>query len=266
MKYSIYSSAGVLKTDFSPSANSTWSHKTMTENVLNLTFALNEYVALDVNDYIDIGTTRFKLIEPYKPTQKNKMHYEYNVKFYGMESQLKNIMCLKLVDASYESEYSLTDSPISHVQLIVDNINRIEGGDVWTVGDVIAGENKVVEYKNLKCFDALNTLVDAYETEWWIEGKTIHFCKCEQGTAVSLAYGAGLIDIDKEINNDTAFFTRLIPLGSTKNIVSSTYGFSRLQLPAGAKWVDKNTDLYGIIETTEEDTFADIFHCLLYTI
>ena len=55
------------------------------------------------------------------------------------------------------------------------------------------------------------------------------------------------------------FFTRLFPLGSTRNIDVSTYGSSRLQLPSRATFVDHNTDRYGVFEDSEEDAFAGIF-------
>ena len=61
-----------------------------------------------------------------------------------------------------------------------------------------------------------------------------------------------------ENSDDVKFFTRLIPLGSIRNIDRSRYGFSRLQLPDRAKYVDRNTD-YGLYEHVEEDAFAGIF-------
>ena len=40
-----------------------------------------------------------------------------------------------------------------------------------------------------------------------------------------------------ENSDSVKFFTRLIPLGSTKNIDPSRYGFSRLQLPDRSKYM-----------------------------
>ena len=61
-----------------------------------------------------------------------------------------------------------------------------------------------------------------------------------------------------ENSNDVKFFTRLIPLGSTKNIDRSRYGYSRLQLPDKSTYVDRNTQ-YGLYEYVEEVAFAEIF-------
>ncbi|MEI3467577.1 MAG: hypothetical protein V8Q76_01335 [Bacteroides intestinalis] len=58
-----------------------------------------------------------------------------------------------------------------------------------------------------------------------------------------------------ENSNDVKFFTRLIPLGSTKNIDRSRYGYSRLQLPDKSTYVDRNTQ-YGLYEYVEETAFA----------
>ena len=76
---------------------------------------------------------------------------------------------------------------------------------------------------------------------------------------MTLAYGRGLLNLTKEIADTDEFFTRLLPTGSTKNIVASKYGHTTLQLPDGKKWIDRNVDLYGIKEKWEEDAFADIF-------
>ena len=62
------------------------------------------------------------------------------------------------------------------------------------------------------------------------------------------------------------FFTRLFPLGSTRNIDATKYGYSRLQLPDRSIYVDKNVDLYGVKEETEETAFSEIFPKYIGTI
>ena len=55
------------------------------------------------------------------------------------------------------------------------------------------------------------------------------------------------------------FFTRLFPVGSSRNIEYGSYGHSRLQLPVGSKYAERNADRYGVVERYEEEAFADIF-------
>ena len=87
----------------------------------------------------------------------------------------------------------------------------------------------------------------------------INLTRCERGELVELGYLQGLTSlVQSENSDDVKFFTRLIPLGSTKNIDRSRYGYSRLQLPDKAKYVDRNTH-YGLFEHVEESAFSEIF-------
>lgn len=256
MEYKIYSQAGILKTSFDP-GSSTHVHEAMVDNVLNLSFTLNEYVSLDVNDYIDINADRFTLLEPYKPVVKNTKQYEYSVKFYGAESIAKKA---QLVDENYEPITAYYDTPSAQLQYIVNCINRVVGSNRYSVGAVVSSAAISVDYASgTNCFAALSVLAEAVGTEWWLDGIAFNLTKCEHSETITLGYGAGLLSLDKEINSDSSFFTRLIPLGSTKNIVKSTYGYSRLQLPGGIKYVDQNVSDYGIVEKVIEDAFADIY-------
>lgn len=76
---------------------------------------------------------------------------------------------------------------------------------------------------------------------------------------VELGYLQGLTNLAQEDNGEVKFFTRLFPLGSTRNIDATKYGYSRLQLPDRSLYVDKNVDLYGVKEETEETAFSEIF-------
>lgn len=76
---------------------------------------------------------------------------------------------------------------------------------------------------------------------------------------VELGYLQGLTNLAQEDNGEVKFFTRLFPLGSTRNIDATKYGYSRLQLPDRSLYVDKNVDLYGVKEETEETAFSEIY-------
>lgn len=83
---------------------------------------------------------------------------------------------------------------------------------------------------------------------------------------VELGYLQGLTNLAQEDNGEVKFFTRLFPLGSTRNIDATKYGYSRLQLPDRSLYVDKNVDLYGVKEETEETAFSEIFPKYIGTI
>ena len=258
MELKIYNQQGVLKATVSPSDSDRHVKEVMNDNVLNLSFTLYEYVRLGVNDYVDFDGERFTLLEDYKPEQNSTVEYVYNCKFYGIESELKKAKVLKLVDNENELSFSYDATAAEHLQLICDNINRIKGGNAWVIGEVVSTGNVNIEYDNIFCFDALSEIAKNFDTEWWIEGSTINLSRCEHGIAIPLGYGKGLKKLTRVANDTVPFFTRLYPLGSTRNIVQSDYGYKRLQLPGGVRYVEKNTYL-GIVEQSEENFFSGIY-------
>lgn len=258
MELKIYNQQGVFKTAVSPSDSDRHVKEVMNDNILNLSFTLYEYVELGVNDYVDFEGERFTLLEDYKPEQKSTVEYAYSCKFYGIESELKKAKVLKMVDGDDELSFSYDATAAEHLQLICDNINRIKGTKNWVIGEVVSSANVNIEYDKIFCFDALSEIAKQFNTEWWIEGTTINLSRCEHGTPVSLGYGKGLLRLSRVENDTVPFFTRLYPLGSTRNIVASDYGHRRLQLPGGVRYVERNIHL-GIVEQAEEEAFAHIF-------
>lgn len=259
MELKIYSRVGTLRMTVSPSDSSTHVHELMGENVVNASFTWPEYMQLDVNDYIELDGQRYAVRSAYQPTQKSTLEYTYNVKFYGRESETQRVKMLYLTDGNFEPKFSLDGSPAEHLQKVIDNLNRISGTNTWVLGSVISAPNQNIEYNNVFCSEALSLISEAFETEWWIEGNTLNLSRCEYGDLVELGYMKGLTELNREENaNDVKFFTRLIPLGTTRNIDRSSYGFSRLQLPDRTKYVERNTE-YGLYEAVEEEAFSAIY-------
>lgn len=260
MELKIYNQSGVLKLTASmSSSSSTWNQELMTENAVSASFTHPVYAPLDVNDYILLEGVKFSIKKEYKPKQKNRQTYSYSVKFYAPIHDAEQVMYLNLTDGQYEPQFSLDGSPREHLQKWVENMNRVYGEERWHIGDVIDAPNETIEYSNTYCWDALGKIAEAFGTEWWEDGFYINLCRCERGERVLLGYLQGLTSLTQTENtDDVKFFTRLIPLGSTKNIDRSRYGFSRLQLPDRAKYIDRNAQ-YGLYEHVEADAFAGIF-------
>lgn len=259
MELKIYNQSGELKLTVDTSSSSTLNQELMTENAVSASFTHPGYVPLDVNDYVMLLGVKFSIKKEYKPKQKNTQTYDYSVKFYAPEHDAQQVMYLNLTDGQYNPQFSLDGNPREHMQKWVDNMNRIYGSAVWSIGDVVMADNQTIEYNNVTCWDALTSISEAFGTEWWADGFVMNLSRCERGEQVELGCIQGLTSLTQSENsNDVKFFTRLIPLGSTKNIDASRYGFSRLQLPDKAKYKDRNTH-YGLYEHVEEAAFAEIF-------
>lgn len=258
MEVNIYKQNGTVRAVVSPADSAATNEELMADTVLTLSFTHYDYIRLKVNDYVDFLGKRYWLLKNYRPVKKSSIEYQYDVKFYGIESKLKKALVLKMVDGDNSTAFSLNDSPAQHLQLFVDNMNRITGTDVWRIGQVVDSENVNIEYDCISCFDGLGKLAEATKTEWWVEGYTMNLCRCEHGDMLELGYGNGLLNVSKDSNDNAPFFTRLYPIGSTRNIDPKVYGSSRLHLPGSAQYVEQNTDL-GIVEYSEETAFSDIY-------
>jgi len=258
MELKIYNKNNRLKATVSPSDSSSNSKEIMGDNVLSLSFVLYECIVLEVEDYVDFEGERFWITEEYTPQQKSESEWRYEAKLYGIESRMKRFLMLKAGNDDPDAVFSLTAPLIEHVRLAVKNINRGMESTDWKVGEIEATSNLTIDYNGVYVNEALRLMADAAEVEWWIDGKTVNLSRCEWGDYVALGYGNGLLSIDKDNNDNAKFFTRLFPLGSTRNIQKDKYGYSRLQLPSKGKYVEQNIQ-YGVIEHFEEDYFSSIY-------
>ena len=261
MELKIYDKANNLRLTASPNSSSSVTEEIGGECSVSASFTHTEYVPLDVDDYIEVEGVRYKVKSRYRPKQKNTQTYEYSVKFYAPIHDAEDTLML-FQEGGTTSEFSYDGGPREHLQLWIDNMNRRAGGNLWSIGTVITAENKVIDYRNVKCWDAAfgsNGIAATFDTEMWADGYVINLCKAERGEVVELGYLKGLTNLAQEDNGEVKFFTRLFPLGSTRNIDATKYGYSRLQLPSREIYVDKNVDLYGVKEETEEAAFAEIY-------
>ena len=254
----VYKRKSVLKLTVSPSENSTRQKRLMGDHVLGLSFTAFECVPLEVYDYVDFEGVRFWITEEYAPKQTSTVEWEYDCKFYGIESLMRQALVLKIVDGENDPIFSLTAPAREHMALIVANINRQMGTTDWKVGEVLSTENLTLDYEGTYCDEALSMLADAAKTEFWTDGMTVNLCRCEYGDEAVLGYDNGLVSLERESADNVKFFTRLFPIGSTRNIDPDEYGYSRLQLPSRRSYVEQNTQ-QGIVEHYERDAFSGIY-------
>lgn len=258
----IYGSDGTAKTQVPCDDNSTQAKELQGDNVLTLSFTLYEHIALEVNDYAEFMGERYWLMERYKPEQVSAQEWKYDVKLYGIESLLKRFLVLNDTDGADEPVFTLTAPPREHVALIVKSINNgMDNTTDWKVGTVEGTENIVIDYEGKYCDEALKEVAEkaGNRAEWWCEGQTVNVCRCERGEEVTLAYGKGLTSMECDMAEGVKFYTRLYPIGSSRNIDPEKYGHSRLQLPGGVKHVDVNVEKYGVWHHYEAAAFAGIY-------
>lgn len=259
MEIRIYSNTGELRLAAAPSQSDRETAGIGQDSVLSLSLTAFECVALEVYDYVDFLGRRYILTDAYLPKMVARGEWKYDLKLYGVEALAAHTLMVNPTDGDDNPEVTLTAPAAEHAALIVANLNRRTGTTLWQVGTVIDTPYIDLDYTGMTASDAIAALASAADSEWWFDGYTFNLCRCEYGDAIQLEYGGMLLsEITPGIADGATFFTRLFPLGSTRNIDPDKYGHARLQLPDGSRYVDSRTDL-GIIEAFEEDAFAGIY-------
>ena len=258
MELKIYSKEGNLKLTASPDSNSAATCGIQEESVLSLSFTAFECVTLEVYDYADFLGRRYWILERYQPKMNCDSEWSYSVQLSGVEGLTTQVLMVN-PDDDDNPILTLTAPAREHAALIIANMNRKMGTTEWKVGEVVVSEYIDIEYTGKYASDALSELSSAAGTEWWFDGMTLNISRCEFGEPVPLSYGNGLTGgIERSMADGVKFFTRLFPVGSSRNIDPDRYGHTRLQLPDGAKYVEQDTHL-GIIEYFEQEAFDAIY-------
>ena len=262
MELKIYDKQGIVKMTVSPDNSSQWNHEVGVENVVTVNFTTWEFLVLEVGWYILVEGQRFSIKSEYRPKHIHDTKYTYNLKFYGREHDTQDILFCRLNQGEddLESVFAYDGTPMDFLQKVVANMNRNTDGVVWKAGEAISANRQTINFNGLYCWDALGEIARAFGTEWWMDGEYLNISKCERGESVSLGYGQGLKSglTQNENTNAVKWFTRLIPVGSSKNIDKSKYGYTTLQLPGREKYIDINTK-YGLKEYREEAAFSEIY-------
>lgn len=262
MLLTIYDKAGVKRADVAVNDSSTQMKEVQGDNVLALSFTYYEHVALDVNDYTDFMGERYWLTEKYAPKEKSEGEWEYDVKLYGIESLIGRFLVLETTDGDTNPLFTLTATPRDHVAMVVKAINDGMGNITdWKVGQVDGTDLIVIDYEGMYCDQALKEIAGKVggKAEWWIEGQTVNVCRCEHGEEITLGYGKGLTSLERDTSNTSKFYTRLFPIGSSRNIDAEKYGSPRLMLPGKKKYVEVGVDEYGIYDHYEQAAFSGIY-------
>lgn len=269
MELEIYDRQGALKRKVSPDSSSRWTEEVGAEFVVTVNFTTWEFFVLSVGDYVEISGKRFSIKKEYRPKKTDTQKYTYNISFYGREHDMQDLLFCRLNQGEddLESVFAYDGTPMEMLEKLVANMNRNTDGVTWRAGQAVTGDRKTINFNGLFCWDAAGEIAGAWETEWWLDGEYMNIGKCEHGERVTLGYMKGLKTglTQNENSNSIKWFTRLIPVGSTKNIDPSKYGYTHLQLPSRDKYIDLNTQL-GLKEHREEAAFEDIFPHRLGTV
>lgn len=264
--FTLYNKDQRKKFDFAPTATSTQVQELQGEDTLNLSFSDFECRHIEVGDYVDFMGTRYFATERYVPTMRSTMEWQYNFHLQGPASYMRRFLVLSSQEEPLTPDFALTDTAYYHLQNIVYTLNQGLHTSDWKIGATPNDERLLtIDYRGTYVSDALRLLVEKINeggkqsVEWWIEGTTINLSRCERGERLPLAYREGLVNLSRTAGRSRRFFTRLFPIGSSRNIDPEEYGASRLHLPKGQPYISVHEDEFGIYDRYEKSAFADIY-------
>ncbi|MDV3945123.1 hypothetical protein CMT69_09310, partial [Elizabethkingia anophelis] len=251
MKYAIKRNNNIIA-QVEPQGNV--STKIMGEELVNMTFELSTMVKFQIGDMVNVYGANYYLLQAPVVEKVNTKHFKYSLQFGSIIYELSKIQLL-FPDADNNLTVS-EGNPIGNADLLIghvlNNANRLQNG--WTKGTVIETEAKQVDFSEDNCLSALAKIAEAFEVEYWIDAdKSIHIVERKSDSGYSFQYGKnkGLKSITRNPLDGSNIVTRLYASGSEKNI-GAKYRNGAKRLKMDVPYLEKNTDIYNVIEHTKK--------------
>ena len=176
MELKIYDKQGNVRLTVSPDESSRWNQEVGVENVVTVNFTTWEFLVLEVGCYIWVNNQKFSIKAEYRPKHIHDTKYTYNLRFYGLEHDMQDILFCRLNQSSedFESVFAYDGTPMDFLQKVVDNMNRNSEGVVWKVGEAIASTRNTINFNGLYCWDAISEIARTFGVEWWMDGEYLN--------------------------------------------------------------------------------------------
>lgn len=230
----IYDKTGKVLFDVQVNDSSVRNRAIMGDNSVTLNLSLPEYATIPVGSYIEYQGQRYTLWRPDNFKKHGTRNFEYKITFGSNQEILKRYKYKSLSDIPFQLKFTLTAKPKMFLRLLVDNLNLRDPG--WTVGDCIVATEKYLSFNHEYCYDVLGRLAQEFNTEWEIDGKTIHLRKVEKFKTepLALSYGKGngfRPGVGRATQGDKSPLNLLFVQGGDRNIDLATYNSRYLLLP-----------------------------------
>ena len=201
---------------------------------------LPEYVDFPLGCYITWKGNKYTLCAPAQIEKNGTRKLSYTLTFSGALKSLAKYRMRHIVSSILQDsklDFSITAYPHEILQMIVDNINYRESG--WSVGKCEPTSMVTQTYSMTTVEQALANLAEECDTEYEIDGKTIHLRKVEynKSNPISLQYGKGggfIPGVARKNASDTNPMEILFVQGGEQNIDSSKYGCTTLLMPSNS--------------------------------
>lgn len=258
----IYNPSGKAIYDAPVTTSAIIKYALMGDYYIELPFSLLTPLDFPIGSYITYKGRKFEIMSEVYPDFDNKTGgYKYTLQFQAQQNHMKNFICFWLGGDNPEAVFHNTTDLASFGALIVANMNKALGGNNWQMGSVNVEHpetNKLVSFNGDTCWDALSSIAETFDVEWWTEENgsivTLHFGKLNFGTPETFKRGEVVKSIPAKKGDDSEYGTRFYVFGSTRNLTKE-YGQSeqggvtnhvsevRLRLPDGQQYIDARPGL-----------------------
>lgn len=254
----IYRGAGEFAEVY-PDENSVKTREIMGMHTITLSFSAKTFYDFQFNDRCSVLGKLYKINQA-PIISKESGENKYTLTFHAEYFDLSKVLYLGLDSNNTLSvtEHDFNGTGSDFIDLMLRNANDVNG--YWQRGDVVDTGYINMSFKDEDCLTVLGRLAEAFGTEWWVEGKTIHLSRRRFATDMHFGVGMmqGLYSITRTPAPDSKIITRIYARGGAKNLPDNYRNFqNRLMMTGGIPYVEENTGLYGIV--AKGITFDDIF-------
>lgn len=274
----IYDTSGEVILDAPVTTDAVIRYVLMGDYYIGLPFNLLEPADFPRGSYVMYKGRKFEIMSNVRPEFDDTTGgYKYSLQFWAQQNHMKRRKCKWLQGQNPETTFHYTTDLASFGNLIADNMNAFLGGENWKVAAVpeeFAEVTKLVSFDRDSCWDAINTIAETFDVEWWtVENGAevwIYFGKLEFGTPEVFKRGDVVTSIPAKKGDDANYGTRFFVFGSTRNLTAD-YGQApqggttnhvsevRLRLPNGQEYIDARENLKPADVVEQVAYFEDIY-------
>ena len=274
----IYDTSGEVILDAPVTTDAVIRYVLMGDYYIGLPFNLLEPADFPRGSYVMYKGRKFEIMSNVRPEFDDTTGgYKYSLQFWAQQNHMKRRKCKWLQGQNPETTFHDTTDLASFGNLIADNMNAFLGGENWKVAAVpkeFAKVTKLVSFDRDSCWDAINTIAETFDVEWWtVENGAevwIYFGKLEFGTPEVFKRGDVVTSVPAKKGDDANYGTRFFVFGSTRNLTTD-YGQApqggttnhvsevRLRLPNGQEYIDARENLKPADVVEQVAYFEDIY-------
>jgi putative uncharacterized protein (fragment) len=276
----IYNRNGVELIDAPVTSSAVRKRVLMGDNYVSLPFSHDTYIDFAPGAYIIYKGLKFEIIDVDKnrPTRNATTgSWDYTLQFDDQERHMTRAIVFWLSQKPREAVFHDTTDLQSFGNLIVENMNAFVPAKNWKMRDLsdeLKEGTKLVSFNGDTCWNAVNTIAETFDVEWWTEQSEgyIYLCfgKLEIGTEEDFVEGEVITSIPSRRGDDSNYGTRFYVFGSTRNLTED-YGQAdqggttnhvseiRLRLPGGQEYIDARPDMVWNDVVEKFVVFEDIY-------